>query len=619
MLVKSIKEDKSNCIVKCIRRLLIKNASPNLRDNQELTPLENVLNNQQISSSVRCDLVYEFVANPNLDFQLYRKGLEFLLKYSENFFKKNDNQPYEMLVRYLVEMPDEALLLTLKKYQDYNGWDRTKMHQNILLAHIAEPNRNKIKAVKTMITPKSSMEEREELVLIAIECSSWSTVLALLEVNLIKKLPRSKMLFNTIARLNTHELLDYSEYENCLRALLKGQEHLLIKMDDIVDDDTVVDTDDKSAKENDDKIAKWIKKNDDKKAKGTKNSPLHYAVQFRNDIAIRVFLREGARLGTCNFKGNQSFEDIEVNLLKEHFDNCITSRGNKPSHKDYEIIINLMNLTDEKNALDMKPIAYMAKNPDLSPLLLHPVITCFLHFKWERLINLFSMHFLVFVCFLSALVAHILLRFPTRFHAEYVILGVVILCSLYIGYMLVVGFLEYYFLKVLPYWLDVPLIVMFILTLLEYGETEDIQRAIAVVAIMLMGLKLFTLIGTLPLPSVVKHMLILKQVTYTFLKGIFHYFIFPLTFALAFYLIFSKSTDVPEPGECIQFKDKPGSVMKMITMFHGVIDSSDFKGYWGSIVIILFLFMTMILTNLLSALAVSDTQVRLYLILLLVY
>lgn len=600
MLVKSIDEENSGRVVKSIRRLLQGNASPNLRDNNELTPLENVLNNQQISIRNRCDLVYEFVANPTLDFVLYRRGVEFLLKNSEDFFNKNDNQPYEMLVRHLMEMSDDGLRFTLKQYeQNHKGWDRKKMHQSILLAHISDPNKNMLEKVKTMISPKTPMIEREELVMIAIENGSWSTVLALLEVKHIKTLPRGKMLLYMIALLKTDQLLDYSEYENCLKALLKDHKDLLIKMDDFVDD--TLDSDDQFFKE--------IKE----------NSALHNAVLFRNDIAIRVFLCEGARLGTCNLKGNQSFEDIELNLLKEHFDNCITSRGNKPSNKDYEIIINLMNLTDENNALDMKPIAYMAKNPDLSPLLLHPLITCFLHFKWDRLVNVFSIHFLVFVLFLSALVAHILLRFPTRFHAEYVIIGVVILCFVYILYMLVIIGLEYWFLKVLPYWLDIPLILLVALTCFEVGETEDMQRAIAVVAILLMGLKLFTLIGTLPLPSVVTHMLILKQVTYTFLKSLFHYFIFPLTFALAFYLIFSKSTDTPKPNECVKFSDKPGSVLKMITMFHGVIDSSDFIGYWGTIVIILFMFMTMILTNLLGALAVSDTQVRLYLILLLIY
>lgn len=593
-LVKKLRDKGNKNVAKCIRMLLKNGASPNLPDSEGLTPLENLLNNKLNISQLRLNLISDFVKNPTLDFQLYRKGLEYLLSYSEDFFK-NINEPYKILVRNLVDMKKDTLLYTLEQYKkNVHSWNRNAMQRELLSTHLEDPKntKNALKAVIMMILPDN--DANTELVGMAMEAGSWSTVLFLLRDKHIKLLPRITLLLVAICQVQTDELTDYTDYEKCLIALLEDQDKLLLMTDDdAVSVDHAVDDDE-----------------------STMNTPLHYAVQCRNEIAIRVLLRQGARLGRCNIKGQLPFEDIAVDVLEEHFDHCITSRGKKPSHKDYEIIINLMNLTNENNALDMKPIAYIASKPDLSPLLLHPLITCFLHFKWQRLTKIFTLHFLLFVVFASALIAHVLLRFPTRIDKEWVILIPLSLCFLHMIYMVVVIVFEYWFLNVLSFKLDVTLIVMVTLTCLEIGENDETKRIIAVAAILIMALQLFSLIGTLPLRSVVIHMLILKQVTLTFLRSLAHYFIFPLTFALAFYLIFAKSTDktLDSSKEFLTFADKPGSVMKMLTVFHGVIENNDFTGYSSSTILLLFMFMTMILTNLLGALAVSDTQVRLYLI-----
>lgn len=579
-LVKSLAEEESDKIAKCIRTLLYYGASPNQRDGEGLTPLENLLNSETES----IPLVIAFIKKQNLEFPLYRRGLDYLLKNSKDFFTRfatTSNHPYDMLVRNFMDMKKDTLLFTLKHYEkNFEGWDRKKMQQRLLYAYIKDPKNahNALNVVNTM-TSSNTPQDNERLVLIAIEEGSWETVLALLKVERIRSLSRKKLLRSIIGQVRTQEVLNRKEYQDCLIALLEHQDNLLIMMDE------------------------------DDESESKQNTPLHYAVQCRNEIAIRVLLRQGAPLGKCNVKEQLPIEDIEENVLREHFDHCITNRGHKRSHVNYEIILNLMNLTNEKHALDMKPIAYMAKTTNLSPLLLHPLITCFLKFNWNRLTRILCTHFIIFILFATALITHILLRLPTRIEHEYVIIAVMILCFIYIQYMLVVIVLQYWFLNDLPHWLDFSLIGMVILTCLEVGD-EETQRVIAIAAILIMTLKLSTLIGALPLTTVSTHMLILRQVTITFLKSLSHYSIFPLTFALGFYLIFAGYNGKKGSDDFLTFSDKSGSLMKMLTMFHGVYENNDFIGYWSSLILILFMFMTMILTNLLSALAVSDTQVR---------
>lgn len=107
-------------------------------------------------------------------------------------------------------------------------------------------------------------------------------------------------------------------------------------------------------------------------------------------------------------------------------------------------------------------------------------------------------------------------------------------------------------------------------------------------------------------------MLILRKVTISFLKGLGYYCIFPLTFASALYLIYAGWKSNENGKIFLSFSDFPKPLLRTLTLFHCLFDNeSDFTGYWITIILILFMFMTMILTNLLNALAVTDTQVKL--------
>lgn len=86
MLVKDLEEKNSNGVACCIKTLLSYEASPNLRDREGLTPLENLIKNQKVSTQFRCELVTQFLKKQNLELPLYRSGLDYLLSNSKDLY-----------------------------------------------------------------------------------------------------------------------------------------------------------------------------------------------------------------------------------------------------------------------------------------------------------------------------------------------------------------------------------------------------------------------------------------------------------------------------------------------------------------------------------------------------
>ncbi|XP_034472208.1 transient receptor potential cation channel protein painless-like [Drosophila innubila] len=543
-LVKSLTPENVGRVFYCISILLHNGASPNLADRDGKTPLQIVLQLEKIPLEPRCNLIIEFLKLPELSQQNYRE------------------------VRQFLSLKEDQVLELLAGYQkDIVAWNSRVMQQILLKEHITNNSEKALKAVIAMLNSNTS-EDNERLVKVAIEAGNWTTVLSLLKSESLQNKPKSKLLKTMIKQAQIQPSLNH-EYQSCLLQLLKDQENCVNQYDD------------------------------------HHNTPLHYAVLYRNEIAIKELLRQGARLGLSSSGKRLPIEDMDVKLLEEHFDYCITSRGKKPSHEQYEIIMNCLNLTNRHKDLDIAPIVCMAKSKELCPLLQHPLITCFLLLKWQRLSTVFYTHFLIFILLSASLVAHVVLRFPQRIHYELpiLILSTIIFCL--IGYILIVELSNYLMTHKLPSYVSLPLVTLLILNCIEWGENLETQRIYAVFVIMLMAFKLTILIGALPFPSISTHMLMLRQVTSNFLKCLAQYSILIFTFGLCFYIIFGSPIVA---DSFLSYSHPDTTLMKTLVMFTGEYDENDFTGYYTSIVLIIFMFMTMILTNLLGGLAVNDTQ-----------
>lgn len=564
-LAKSLTPENVAPVSNCIHLLLSKGASPNLADSEGKTPLQIVLQLEEIGLESRCKLIIQFLQLPELSQHNYREGLHYVM---QHYLDGSRLILYKLLVRQFTSLKNDQTLGLLADYsKSIKSWDDWIMQEVLFMEHISNNSEMALNALigtLTLNTPANC----EDWVKVAIKFGKWTTVLSLLNTDCLQKQPKDKILKALIMQTQLQPSHN-NEYQNCLLRLLQSQSNCINLYDD------------------------------------QHNTPLYYAVLYRNEIAIRELLRHGAKLGLSSPRKRLPIEDMDVKLLEEHFDYCITSCGKKPSDEQYELIMNCTNLTNQQSELDIAPIARMAQSKELCPLLQHPLITCFLLLKWHRLSTVFYFHILIFILLNVCLVAHVILRFPQRFHQELLILILTIIISFMIVYILVVELSTYLLTRQLPSYVNTPLVTLLILTCTEWGE-QDTQKIIAVFAIMLMAIKLTNLVGGLPIPSISTHMLMLRQVASNFLKCLAQYSILIFTFGLCFYIIFGTST---KEETYFSFSELDQTIIKTLAMFIGEYDDEDFKSFSSSVVLIIFMFMTMILTNLLGGLAVNDTQV----------
>ncbi|XP_062138827.1 transient receptor potential cation channel protein painless-like [Drosophila sulfurigaster albostrigata] len=470
------------------------------------------------------------------------------------------------------------------------------MLRAFLMEHITKHTENALEAL--LATLENNLpQENGYVVELAVKAGNWSTALQLLKSKFLMTVPKSTFLKTMIKQVQLKPLindLQRHDYQECLLQWLKYRRQYINDFDNEL------------------------------------KTPLHYAVLCHNEIAIRVLLREGARLGVRNDNNRFVIEDMDAKLLEEHFDYCITGRGGKTSHEGYEIIMNFLNMTNENNELDIAPIACMARSNELYTLLEHPLITCFLQLKWNRLNTIFiTTHLIINIILSLILWIHICLRFPKRHNNELPIWIVKSLFQVLIGYLLIV---ELFCFAIAKHWgrlINFILIFMLILTNIECGD--DNQRIITVFAILLMSTKLIDVISALPVRAISTHMLMLRQVASTFAKSLLQYSMLLFSFSLCFYVLFSKpsptdsanSTDSANTMDSanltgsanstvkdfsLSFAKLRLSLLKTIVMFNGEYDNIDANGYFSIFVVIIFMFMVMVLTNLLGGLAVGDTQ-----------
>lgn len=141
-------------------------------------------------------------------------------------------------------------------------------------------------------------------------------------------------------------------------------------------------------------------------------TPLHHAVQLRDDKYAKELMREGAYIGAKSENYHYAITEMDPELLEEQMDSCISTYGKK-FNDDFEIIIDFKNLIPPNNNLDIKeemsPILLIANLKEYRHLLNHPLITSFLYLKWQRMSLLFYMNFIIYATFCVNLLAFIFL------------------------------------------------------------------------------------------------------------------------------------------------------------------------------------------------------------------
>jgi hypothetical protein len=183
-------------------------------------------------------------------------------------------------------------------------------------------------------------------------------------------------------------------------------------------------------------------------------------------------------------------------------------------------------------------------------------------------------------------------------------------------------------------WIDMALIISSVVILLfEDSIPNHVSRVLRTLIILLAVTEYFNLLGLLPLLSISLYTKMFRKVAWTFVKSLAFYSVIILGFAFSFYTLqgdkFAKdilkyrsddydksSGDVPVTNATRNerfnnFNTVWTSIIKSYVMLTGELETSyvHIEGFFYASLFLLFLFLvTIVLYNLLNALAVSDTQ-----------
>lgn len=376
-------------------------------------------------------------------------------------------------------------------------------------------------------------------------------------------------------------------------------------------------------------------------------SPLHYAVRFRNDKAVKELLKRSSYVGNLNNFGETPVDDLNREVLEEFLNECISTNVRRTEDEENEISIDYNFLkapktlrADDDFRQEIAPLQNIAENSELRPLILHPVLSSFLFLKWSKLSLLFYGNLLLFSTFMVSLIIYIVLcqsippngRGDNGFYCFFYVLSMISIIILMLREVFQCILSPMHYIRSPINWFEIVLIILGWSVLLqphEEGTNDAHHRILRAVTILFAAYEFLQLVGTLPILSVSTHMVILKKVAITFLKSIALYSIVLLAFALSFYTLFggksSENNGEAKAGNKTEEKENdsdefnsfayPGiAIIKTFVMLTGEFDASsldlDRNGASYCIIFLLFVFLvTIVLFNLLNALAVDDTQV----------
>ncbi|XP_037824135.1 transient receptor potential cation channel protein painless-like [Lucilia sericata] len=346
-------------------------------------------------------------------------------------------------------------------------------------------------------------------------------------------------------------------------------------------------------------------------------TPLQAAIMWQQEELVKVLLSHGACINLETNKQKLPLNGLSASLLQEHFDDCISFNYANDIHS-YSIEIDFKNFSTSQHLYEKKlytvlsPLTAMALSPEHCYLLQHPVITGLLHLKWQKVSHIFYLNFLISLFFIIAIITQIVLKI----HSPYPVTIIITEFFSWLGiiYFLIREFIQLIvsprkYLKSVSNYLEILLIIFSILI----STHAYLEHNLTVSCILLLAYELFSLVGSLPIASFSTHMLMLETVCKSFAKCFLFYSIFLLTYTLCFYI---KNDEIAQTvkikeQEFQRFSNPMLAFFKTIVMFIGEIDAGNLKldSTFNCLLFLSFLFfVTIILFNLLNGLAVSDTQ-----------
>ncbi|KAI8040134.1 hypothetical protein M5D96_007564 [Drosophila gunungcola] len=584
-LAKNLTQENAPAVLACMRLLLSSGASPNIVDQGDFTPLHHVLRNRKVAEAQKQELVQLFVALPDLDIDSFRDGevRRLLQAQFPELQLKQEGQTdavidAQTLHRTLRDGDDsrfeQQLAMFVQGVQDNQQNAHKEECYSLLQESIKRGNQNAFEAILATgmdISMEPVKTNEASLVELAVIWGNWQALQRLLDDPNLRLSPTARLFNAVIGRLDEAPY-DNFDHSRCFELLL-----------------------------NSDRV-------DVNEADTGRQVPLFYAVKYRNTPAIQKLLKHGAYMGARSAFGTLPIQDIPPEVLEEHLDSCITTNGEKPGERNFEINFDFKNLMRQEKDLavgnhpvtsqfhdEMAPIAFMAESKELRHLLQHPLISSFLFLKWHRLSVIFYLNFLFYSVFAASIITQTLLKFHESDQRHLTtIFGV--LSWLGIAYLIVREVIQglvsgaRYFCSIINI-MEVVLIVLCICSCVADDFDKETQRILAVSTILLVAMEFCLLVGSLPVLAISTHMLMLREVAGSFVKSFALYSIFVLTFSLCFYILFgqpvveagAKPTAEPakdekeDGGDFNNFTKPIETLIKTIVMLTGEFDAGSIK------------------------------------------
>lgn len=376
------------------------------------------------------------------------------------------------------------------------------------------------------------------------------------------------------------------------------------------------------------------------------NTALHYAAQNKDQDTVLALLEHGSYIGSRNHAGDMPVSDIEPETLEKFLNTRLKMPNDESLLFKYDFLVPpvaldsalLKNkLSDEKDNVikklsspspEMDPIVQISLSSKQQHLLLHPIISSFVHLKWQH-VQKFYYYNLAFYVFFVLLVTFIILHHHITAIDEHrkscwlnlsavcffkiimiTLLAICCFCLIFkLLFQVCISPVQY-----LHKWSTYPQLVLTLLTIdVLFIDSGTGESAVTVITLFLAWTRLLLLTGEHPAISICFHMF--QKISCTFLKHLAWYSLLIIAFSLSFYALFhdSKAYIAEKNVSSKLFHNPLISFFTTVSMFVGVFETKflPFETASGTshIIFILFMFfLILVLLNMFTGLAVSHVQ-----------
>ncbi|CAB3360218.1 Hypothetical predicted protein [Cloeon dipterum] len=333
------------------------------------------------------------------------------------------------------------------------------------------------------------------------------------------------------------------------------------------------------------------------------NTALHYAAKSPQRDLTRLLLRAGCDVFVCNQHNEPGFLHVGVDELRAHLDGFVSQKGLAARNHSLELDYQFLR-SKRLPGGEMQPMLLLGRSKAHRPLLSHPLLTSFLHLKWQRLKPFFYCKFFAYFLFATALSVYIyhVVQATALQSTQYVrwisvgLLGVFVFGEVLEACVSIKRYLNNF-----ENVLKLVLIVLSVV-LLTAGEIIEPwpRRYVATATVICAYVELALLIGTHPRFATYIDMYLRVSRNFAGLFFLFSFLIF--AFAFSFFVLYQDDADNKF------FSTLGGSFFKTVIMLTGEMEADNLNtNLLGYLLFLAFvLFVPICLVNLVTGLAVSD-------------